>query len=200
MKRTVGFGVTLLAGIGAVTALAWPNTEPTAALPEVAPMAESPDRDIDGRVDRLHREVIALRRGQPREALPNADPTAPEDEVAQAPPELTPEDVELELDAHLEAEERDLEWSEATELAVAEVFSGDMFPGMQLVETSCASTMCRVVVDAESDAAHDGFQTEMSRTPPFNTEGFARLSGDLDAPRVTFYFAREGEDLREAIN
>lgn len=203
--RTLGVGAVALVALGAVSALSWFDVEPTKAVPEATPSeerAEATGSDLDSRVDRLHREVIALRR-QKREPSTPVDPVPevlePDAELEELPT-ATPEQIELELDAHLEAEARDPEWSDETERAVAEVFSGDTFPGMHLVETACASTMCRVVVDAESDAAHDGFQTHMARTPPFDTQGFARLAGEPDAPRVTFYFAREGEDLREAIN
>jgi hypothetical protein len=196
----MGYAIAALAALGAAGTLVWWPEAP----PSEAPVDESDEPraaasgDVQQQLDRLRSDVRSLRSRQP---TPPADDNAPpaEEQPVDPAPEVTPEQTEAALDTHLDGEVRDPEWSHETEQQVLQVFSDDTFAGVALIEAECRNTMCRVVVDANSEEDSDAFQSAMPKVAPFNTQGFLRVLGDEEAPRVVLYFAREGEDLRDVV-
>lgn len=101
------------------------------------------------------------------------------------------------FDAAMAAERIDADWSGKTVQAIRGVFHSRV-PGVELVDASCASTMCRVSVshsDPESQLQMSGL---IASVEPFKTGSFYRYHRDTHPPTTDVYVVREGAKVPSA--
>jgi len=102
------------------------------------------------------------------------------------------EKIAEDLNAHLEAEVADGDWSTPTERAFTTSFAG--FAGRAAVgSVECRATLCRLDVTYANATARSDFLDELPPGPFQNTTFFMHAMDD--GTKVTFYVARPGHPL-----
>ncbi|GAB4557426.1 MAG: hypothetical protein Tsb0020_01580 [Haliangiales bacterium] len=96
------------------------------------------------------------------------------------------------LDAFLNAEEVDADWSAETEAQASDAIAED--PGATLISLRCRSTLCSAEIAYRSTDEREQAMDRLTRTPPFSTSGFVHMR-DSDPPESALYFTRQGHEL-----
>jgi len=164
-------------------------------------------------VARLRTEVEALRSRPPGAPLivkysaANDGASAPTPATSAAPGEESAE-VKMErierhaqataeaLDRRLLSEGRDASWGNEALARIDESVKSKL-PNATLVESTCASTVCRVVLKQESTDDQRTVGSSLSKSPPFDQGTFYRYDTSSVPPKTTLYIIRSGHDLAE---
>jgi len=166
-------------------------------------------------VDELHRQVLALKKAKPpaqkvlrevrtvvREGNQAADAAGPAPAPAEPEPVLTPEEAQYRTEVTVQAqnkmladsfatEAQDPEWSEKAAESMRTAYSGTELNGLTL-DTECRKTFCRVNFKYDDSEGRSQSRELMYRAPwP------AAMSSTVndETRQGTFYLAREGHEL-----
>jgi hypothetical protein len=167
-------------------------------------------RALEGEFGRMRAELSTLRSREPqvihveRPGDPPPFPTgAPV--VASAPFDLAVDEESLEasqqrdakfaaaLNRRLEQEPVDSGWR-MDSLRAIQASIAELAPGTRLVDATCASTLCRVVVSHESMVDQRALGGAIAERPPFD-QG-THYVRSFDPPTTTLYVVRTGHDVR----
>ena len=100
------------------------------------------------------------------------------------------------LNAKLATQPVDETWAREKSTAIEKLFASKFRDGVQLLDTTCGNTLCRVSL-AHSDAQQrEQSVGDLRFEAPFIGDGFARFEDGVDGRPVTHIFiAREGHKL-----
>lgn len=98
------------------------------------------------------------------------------------------------LQERLAAESVDPDWAKRAEDALAESMSDVALEGAVMVDSWCASTLCRSEFLAEDPDSRTELLRALPRLAPWPADGFFHLDPDDDL-RVITYLTREGYPL-----
>jgi hypothetical protein len=171
-------------------------------------------RALEGQFGRMQAELSALRSREPqvihveRPGDPPSLPTGAWRAASGAPFVLPADDESLEasqqrdakfaaaLDRRLEQEPVDGSWR-MDSLRAIQTSLAELAPRARLVDATCASTLCRVVVSHESPADQRALGSAIAEHPPFD-QG-THYVRSFDPPTTTLYVVRTGHDVRNEV-
>jgi hypothetical protein len=98
-----------------------------------------------------------------------------------------------------EAQAVDPAWSTQAATAIAQSFStySQRLPGAVLLNAECRTTICRLEVGVEDEAAQEEVATLLPHVIPWSTH--ALIDFDAESKTVIFYASREGVTFDEAV-
>lgn len=175
--------------------------------------AGAPDAALSAEVDLLRSAVAELQRrpntrpqivvvspsSDPAGAAPQPNAQTPEpDSVEPATAEEQQQAVAEKLDQRLQTEPVDRAWSWETTGKIRGVVEAPEVGG-RVVEASCASRLCRVVVGHKSEEAKLQFARGVALQAPFNQGAIYRYSTVDGEPRTTVYVVRDNNDLSNLL-
>jgi hypothetical protein len=113
-------------------------------------------------------------------------------DAASAPVEETPEERSAQLRQMWEAEQFDARWAGTTEASLTSMFGHTDFAGFRLLEASCRTSMCRVVVarahDGPASRQRDVFQNALVKHSPNDLAMWGRA---MEGQEELYYFRPE---------
>lgn len=201
---------------GALALVLWQGSAAPAAVP-----ADTRGEELQRQLEALRRDVSKLEQQQlqrpapapapPVEApRPPAAPGGPvhEDEAVKlfpssSPGELARRSRELvtqlasHLEERLETEPLDRDWS-SEQLARME----DAIRGLgrtQVLQATCGSTLCRVVVGHETPEDQQQFTLDVGPLEPFRAGVFFQPDAQARPPRTTLYVLRKGQGFGSPV-
>jgi hypothetical protein len=98
-----------------------------------------------------------------RDGEADAAPLTLEEERTRAAAR-TQAEVEL-MEGTMFAEKPDPDWAPAAQLALHTALQREAFPGIQLVEAACRTTLCRMELALDGSAPQDGFRNLVHLAP-----------------------------------
>ncbi|MCP3140303.1 hypothetical protein [Pyxidicoccus xibeiensis] len=126
--------------------------------------------------------------GHEAEAVKPSLPRTPE-ELAQRSQELVTE-LASHLEERLETEPLDRDWSSEQLRRMEDAIRG--LGRTQLLQATCGSTLCRVVVGHESTEDQQKFSLDIEPLEPFHAGVFFQPDEQARTPRTTLYVLRKG--------
>jgi hypothetical protein len=159
---------------------------------EVAELRSRPRPGPQVVVLRPSGEIQAGTVPQPNAAMREPDPIEP------ATAEQQQQAMAEKLDRRLQSEPVDREWSRETSGKIRDVVEAPSVGG-RVVEASCASRLCRVVVRHPSEAARVQFARDVVSQEPFNQGAIYRYSTIDGEPTTTVYVVRDDHALHDML-
>lgn len=138
-------------------------------------------------------------------AVAAASPSKPVDDEAEAAGEATnsierqQHDVEKltrSFEARFASETFDPGWSHSMEHTLRSELVTKA-TGSTVLESSCATTMCRIVLRHETREAQRQLAYTVSELAPFRAGVFYAYGASADPPRTTLYVMRQGHEFKE---
>lgn len=186
----------VLAALALMSAAAWiMRHEPSLARRGSERTAPAPAHPVDTpELAQLRAEVRALR-GEVAEAKASAAvrPAQEAEQNDRAEPAVFDEadaaaTRAVTLSNRFDAEGRDARWSRETARSIEAIFDDGSVPGTQLVATECRTTLCRVQLRHDDDAARADLAPRIAEKTPFGAGVYYVYSED---PRqTTLYVSR----------
>ncbi len=133
--------------------------------------------------------------GHEAEAVTPSLPRSPE-ELAQRSQGLVTE-LASHLDERLETEPLDRDWSSEQLRRMEDAIRG--LGRTQLLQATCGSTLCRVVVDHESTEDQQQFALDAGPLEPFHAGVFFQPDAQARPPRTTLYVLRKGHGFGSPV-
>jgi hypothetical protein len=136
---------------------------------------------------------------------PASSPANSADDEAEAPGEWTNPverqrqqiaNLMRDLETRFASETFDPSWSRSMEQTLRSELATKT-TGSTVLESSCASTMCRIVLRHESSDVQRALAYTVTELAPFQTGVFYDYDKSSDPPRSTLYVMREGHELNE---
>jgi hypothetical protein len=174
----------------------WKRAPAPLSNASAATAAEAPD---DDKVDRLAREVAALRRVAAAQALSTAARTpapaaAPRPALPRVPIAERREALMSTLQDRYRSETIDPKWSPTRIQEIKAAFATTL-PEVAVLSAECASTLCKVVVE-HPDADSQGSLAERApEAQGLGTPTYYLLDRHSTPPRTTLFMARAGHRL-----
>lgn len=135
----------------------------------------------------------------PAGTAPQLDAMTPEpDSVDPASAEEQQQAMVERLDQRLQREPVDRAWSWETSRKIRDVVEAPSVGG-RVVETTCASQLCRVVVGHASEASRLQFARDVASQEPFNQGAIYRYSTKDGEPTTTVYVVRNNHDIQALL-
>jgi hypothetical protein len=170
MNKTL-IGVFVIAS-GAVLAIrSWPEKKTPPPADQSTAAAPADTSEINTELRQLRGEVAQLRLSQQAAA---ADPAAAQ--PARSAPERerpSPEKIQEKRRAFVERvaqgyarQSRDAAWASSTEAAIGDVLRTNVTDS-RVLSASCATTLCRVVVESDNEEAQHALSGEIASAEPF---------------------------------
>jgi len=100
------------------------------------------------------------------------------------------------LERRLGTEPRDVAWGNESLARASESLTARV-PSARILESSCASTVCRIVLSQSSAEDMRQLGNAIAESPPFDQGTFYRYDMTATPPKATLYVIREGHDLKE---
>ena len=143
----------------------------------------------------LKRDVSRLPEGSPA-ALQTAAPQEPNAQPvkADAPPAEPVDDPATALSVRIAAEPVDTAWANGAERQLRDVITTRV-PGARVVESECASSLCRVLVEQESAEQQLQLATLVADQEPFREGVYYEYDNDSQRPRTTLFVLRPGSSF-----
>jgi hypothetical protein len=130
------------------------------------------------------------------EAAPQA-PAEPSFEGQEKPPELTEEEIAVQLDNHFETESRDPAWADQATHEATRAFTEDIPAGSRVTKVECRKSLCRVDTEHDDVDAFRAFADAslLSRGRKIWNGGFSSMVRSQSESGVTAvtYIAKEGQ-------
>ena len=149
----------------------------------------------------------ALRAGTPGRATvpsPSAE-AAPQEPVGgsfegtEKPPELTEEEIAVQLDNHFDTEQRDPAWADQATQDATHAFTDDIPAGSRVTKVDCRKSLCRVETEHDDVDAFRAFADAslLSRERKIWNGGFSTMVRSESESGVTAvtYIAKEGQPV-----
>jgi hypothetical protein len=139
-----------------------------------------------------------------RASLEKTEVPAPQEEGAST--KLTPEEVDEQAQAVLEAqvqfieetilaEEIDTEWSSWAELALIDACQSENMTGFDVVDVECRTTACRVEISLDGSVSPEEGLHNLSFVEPWDGASFTKIDVGVEPFQAVVYLAREGHSL-----
>ncbi|HKY35017.1 MAG TPA: hypothetical protein VJN18_03655 [Polyangiaceae bacterium] len=171
--------------------------------------AEAP---LVAEVRSLRADLEKLQAREPRQmVLSQPDPVAtisiaqaaPGTESAEETTEMKLERIERHaqataesLDRRLLTEPRDVQWANDSLGKAGQTLAANL-PGASVLESTCASTVCRIVLSQQSEEDMQRLGPALSEAPPFDQGTFYRYDLESTPPKATLYVIRRGHNLQQ---
>ena len=176
----------------------------TLRRPATAKAAASPDA-LAREVEALRGDVVKLRAdAQPKVYVVSPPPspdaaTAPPDVAASEPasplsPEQRHAQTAADLQLKLESETIDAQWSRSMVRELRETVSAAV-PGARVLQTDCATSLCRVVLAHDSEEEQRGLAHQVAAAKPFQEGVFYDYDQSEGALKTTLYVLRPGHSF-----
>lgn len=175
--------------------------------PERARPAVTNDR-VSADIESLKRELSQLK-AEPKMYVmtapkENAVPAVESETKAAAPPadkaELTPQQrldqTAADLDVRMAKEPADAAWGRQATAEIRDAVARGL-PSARILETECATSMCRVLLAHDSPEDQKGVGTALPSLAPFRHGVFFHQDLDSAPPKTSLYVVREGYSFRE---
>jgi hypothetical protein len=205
VKNVAVVGLALAAGAGLIF---WRQGSFRAPFARAA----SSNTNISAEVETLRAEVAALRTRAERAPVVvryGADAGHSNEALTAAavPPALTREEKAERIERHAQAvvdaldqrlvsEGRDPVWSNESLAHIDESIKSRV-PGAALVESTCSTNVCRVVLRHDRPEQQRGLGGVIADAPPFDQGTLYRYDNTTEPPETTLYVIRSGHDLPE---
>lgn len=157
------------------------------------PKSKTSASDITGAP--VPRQVSPTISGEAESPPTPPNPEAAEDLVAEPAPPPPPEqsmEVARRLKEVVSSEQRDSQWSSATESAMQDAFASLDEAKLNLESIECASTLCELTI-GPGGSDFDAALNQLQRKEPFNTSGFFYY--DPKSERISMFVGRAGHPL-----
>ncbi|HEU4577824.1 MAG TPA: hypothetical protein VFS67_06200 [Polyangiaceae bacterium] len=159
---------------------------------------------LQAHVDALRKQVAVIREDMASSATTTAvapalrAPTASLSDTSEVLEANAEEQQELfsSLEARLESEPVDAEWSTHTVREIREVAAANL-PRTRLDGVECGASMCRVAFHHDSREDQLGIGRTLGRLPPFSTGAVYDYDFESDPPKTTLFLVRPGSEFRE---
>jgi hypothetical protein len=203
MKRFGFIAAIVLIGAAAAAISWWRYPFAKAAKPAATTSLSAEVRSLRDEVAALRREPTPLQ----QTLLNYANPTPSQQPAAPPAAALESDEEKMErmerraqaaaesLDRRLLTEARDVAWGNESVTKASETLA--RVPGATLLSSTCASTVCRVVMTQGSNDEQRSLGNTISSSPPFDQGTLYRYDYASVPPRTTLYVIREGHDLAE---
>ncbi len=106
--------------------------------------------------------------------------------------------VAASLEHKLASEVVDTAWSRKRTQDIREVVAGQD-ARTAISSVTCASTLCRLVLDHDSLAAQKETTAKLAESEPFDAGVFLSYDEAVTPPRTTLYLLREGHDFHQVV-
>jgi hypothetical protein len=119
--------------------------------------------------------------------------TSPDDPQNQIQPiEQAIELQEVAIDVQWYKEEAAHEWALETERALIEALASETLQGIELISTSCGSTLCKIELSIDSNISPEEAMQKLAHHRSWKGPSFVKID---KRGQAEIYFAREGHEL-----
>lgn len=117
-------------------------------------------------------------------------------ERAEQTPQQRHDQTATDLDVRMAREPADASWGRQAAAEIREAVVAGA-PSARILETECATSLCRVVVAHDSTDDQKGLGTALASLGPFRHGVFFHYDPDSASPRTSMYVIREGYSFRD---
>ena len=206
MKRNIVIVIALVVGALAVAALvlwiwrAVNGGEAGVRAPAASNDLQEEIRSLEEEIEKLERKIEAPRppvagRGGPAPAEPAEESDVPSRPVRT--PEASSNAAAALLDERLSGEPVDAEWARGAARGIQESIAANAI-GSKVRAAECGSTVCRVVVEHDTEEAQKELGRSLAKQEPFRVGTLYKYSDPGAPPVTTLYVLRDGETFRDA--
>lgn len=172
------------------------TTEAMAALKTQIDRLESDRRAAERRTAAMERELASLHsQSSPTDqSQESTEPLlSPEEELRRTEAQSWAQ-VEL-LEGAIHAETADPQWTTPAEATLKEAFLNTQGEeGLQLLETSCRTTLCRMKLSRDESISPEESFRQLTHRTPWQGQSFVRIDLENSAD-IVVYLSREGYSL-----
>jgi len=148
------------------------------------------DQQLDQIADKIRRVGLEKTASTVGEKDAEAAPLTPEQEQERA---AARNQAELTLmEGTLRAETSDLAWANTAQLALQTTFQQEALPGVQIVNTECRKTLCRMEFSLDDSTMQESY-SNLPDLIPWSAPGFLKI--DTETGAAVMYLAREEHSL-----